>query len=222
MKKLALYIHFPFCKQKCYYCDFKSFANKEMYVDSYIEALCKEIEMYNYLKDEYEVTSIYLGGGTPSHIDSKHISKVLGFVRNNYIVNKDAEITIEINPGTVNKNKLQDYYKAGINRISFGVQSTDNQMLKNIGRIHTYEEFVKNFLEARSIGFNNISVDLIFGLPEQNIANWKQTLDDIISLNSEHISAYSLKIEEGTTFGNLSSKGQLNLPTEEVEREMYY
>ena len=126
MKKLALYIHFPFCKQKCYYCDFKSFANKEMYVDSYIEALCKEIEMYNYLKDEYEGTSIYLGGGTPSYIDSKHISKVLGFVRNNYIVNKDAEITIEINPGTVNKNKLQDYYKAGINRISFGVQSTDN------------------------------------------------------------------------------------------------
>ena len=222
MKKLALYIHFPFCKQKCYYCDFNSFANKEMYIENYINALCKEIEKYNYLNKEYKITSIYLGGGTPSHIDSKNIVKVLDVVRKNYNVCDDAEITIEINPGTVTRTKLQDYFDAGINRISFGVQSTDDKILKKIGRIHNYEEFEKNYFEAREIGFNNISVDLIFGLPEQNLEIWNKTLEDIISLNPEHISAYSLKVEEKTAFGDLQSKGKLILPSEEVEREMYY
>lgn len=222
MKKLALYIHFPFCKQKCYYCDFKSFANKEMYVDSYINALCKEIEKYNYLNKEYEITSIYLGGGTPSHIDSKNIVKVLDIVRENYAINKNAEITIEINPGTVDKEKLQSYYDAGINRISFGLQSTNDEMLKRIGRIHSYNDFVENYNVAREIGFNNISVDLIFGLPEQNTEIWNKTLEDIINLKSEHISAYSLKVEEGTPFYTMQSKGKLELPSEDTEREMYY
>jgi oxygen-independent coproporphyrinogen-3 oxidase len=206
----GIYIHIPFCKSRCRYCDFFSTTQLDKR-EAYIQAVIQEWQSHQPKWSQQEIRTIYLGGGTPSHIDSKHISQVLGFVRNNYIVNKDAEITIEINPGTVNKNKLQDYYKAGINRISFGVQSTDNQMLKNIGRIHSYEEFVKNFLEARSIGFNNISVDLIFGLPEQNIANWKQTLEDIISLNPEHISAYSLKVEEGTVFGEKYNKGKLIL-----------
>lgn len=222
MKKLALYIHFPFCKQKCYYCDFKSFANKEMYVDSYINALCKEIEKYNYLNDEYKVASIYLGGGTPSYIDSKNIVKVLNIVRENYSINKNAEITIEINPGTVDKENLQSYYDAGINRVSFGLQSTNNEMLKRIGRIHNYNEFIQNYKLAREIGFNNISVDLIFGLPEQSMKIWNETIEDIINLKPEHISAYSLKVEEGTPFYAMQSKGDLELPSEEVEREMYY
>ncbi|MBE5813061.1 MAG: oxygen-independent coproporphyrinogen III oxidase [Clostridiales bacterium] len=222
MKKLALYIHFPFCKQKCYYCDFKSFANKETYVESYINALCKEIEMYHYLNEKYEISSIYLGGGTPSYIDSKNIIKVLSIVRENYNIAHNSEITIEINPGTLNKEKLQDYYSSGINRISFGVQSTNDEILKRIGRIHSYKEFVENYKLAREIGFNNISVDLIFGLPEQNIEIWNKTLEDIIKLNPEHISAYSLKIEEGTPFYAMQSKGSLELPSEEIEREMYY
>lgn len=222
MKKLALYIHFPFCKQKCYYCDFKSFANKEMYIDSYINALCKEIEMYKYLNKEYEITSIYLGGGTPSHIESKNIIKVLKTVKENYNIIHNAEITIEINPGTVNKSKLKDYYNVGINRISFGVQSTNDDMLKRIGRIHTYAEFVENYKLVREMGFNNLSIDLIFGLPEQNIEMWNKTLEDIVKLNPEHISAYSLKVEEGTPFYAMQAKGNLKLPAEEAEREMYY
>lgn len=222
MKKLALYVHIPFCKQKCFYCDFNSFAGKEVYIEKYIEALKKEIENNNHLKNEYEVSTIYIGGGTPSHIDSKYIGEILTTIYSNYNVIKDAEITIEINPGTVNKDKLQSYYNFGINRISFGLQSTNDEILKNIGRIHSYKEFIENFNLAREIGFNNISVDLIFGLPNQDLAIWNQTVEDIIKLNPEHISAYSLKVEDGTVFGKLNNEGKLALPTEEIEREMYY
>jgi len=222
MKKLALYIHIPFCKQKCFYCDFKSFAGKEVLVEKYVDALTKEIKKNHELKNEYEISSIYIGGGTPSYIESDYIGQILDFVYSNYNVNEDAEITIEINPGTVNKEKLQAYYNFGINRISFGVQSTNNEILKNIGRIHTYEEFKKNFLEAREIGFTNISVDLIFGLPGQDLTLWEKTLIDILELKPEHISAYSLKVEEGTPFYLKQIKGCLELPTEENEREMYY
>lgn len=222
MKKLALYIHIPFCKQKCFYCDFKSFAGKEVFVEKYVEALIKEIKHNSELKNEYEISSIYIGGGTPSYIESDYIGRILDTVYSNYAISKEAEITIEINPGTVNKEKLQSYYNFGINRISFGVQSTHDKILKNIGRIHTYEEFRKNFLEAREIGFNNISVDLIFGLPEQDLILWEKTLIDILELKPEHISAYSLKVEEGTAFYIKQAKGNLELPAEETEREMYY
>lgn len=222
MKQLALYIHFPFCKQKCFYCDFKSFANKEMYIDTYISALCKEIHKYSYLTEEYEISSIYLGGGTPSYIESKNIINVIRTVKENYKVLENSEITIEINPGTVNKNKLKDYYDLGINRISFGLQSTNDQILKDIGRIHNYEEFKNNYFLAREIGFNNISVDLIFGLPRQNMEIWDKTLNDVLEIKPEHISAYSLKVEEGTIFAKQFNCGKLVLPEENIEREMYY
>ena len=222
MKKLALYIHIPFCKQKCLYCDFNSYAGKEVLVEKYVEALIKEIKDNSYLKSDYEVTSIYIGGGTPSYIDSKYIGEILETIHLQYSVNIGAEITIEINPGTVNREKLRDYYNFGINRISFGVQSTKDNVLKNIGRIHTYEEFKNNYLQAREMGFNNISVDLIFGLPKQDVEVWKETLKDVLLLNPEHISAYALKVEEGTPFFTMQSKGQLELPNEENEREMYY
>lgn len=222
MKQLALYIHFPFCKQKCFYCDFKSFANKDMYIDNYISALCKEIHKYSYLNEEYEISSIYLGGGTPSYIESKNIINVIRTVKENYKVLGNSEITIEINPGTVNKNKLKDYYDLGINRISFGLQSTNNQILKSIGRIHNYEEFKNNYFAAREIGFNNISVDLIFGLPGQDMEIWTKTLNDVLEIKPEHISAYSLKVEEGTIFGKQYDAGKLLLPSEDIEREMYY
>lgn len=222
MKKLALYVHIPFCKQKCYYCDFNSFANMEQHIDRYIEALCKEIKNNSDLRENYEITSIYFGGGTPSYIESKNIGKVLETIKSNYNINNNVEITIEINPGTVDKNKLKDYYNFGINRISFGVQSTNDEMLSRIGRIHNYKEFLDNFYQAREIGFSNISVDLIFGLPNQDLKMWSDTLEDILKLSPEHISSYSLKVEENTVFGDWQNKGELDLPTEEDEREQYY
>lgn len=222
MRKLALYIHIPFCKQKCFYCDFNSFAGKEGLVERYVEALIKEIKMNSCLKDEYEVSSIYIGGGTPSYIESHYIGEILETVFSSYVVDRNAEITIEVNPGTVNRDKLKAYYNFGINRISFGVQSANNEILKGIGRIHTYEEFKNNYLEAREIGFNNISVDLIFGLPKQSLNIWEKTLNEILLLNPEHISAYSLKVEEGTAFFVMQKKDRLELPSDEVERDMYY
>jgi len=222
MRKLALYIHIPFCKQKCFYCDFNSFAGKEGLVERYVEALIKEIKMNSCLKDEYEVSSIYIGGGTPSYIESHYIGEILETVFSSYVVDRNVEITIEVNPGTVNRDKLKAYYDFGINRISFGVQSANNEILKGIGRIHTYEEVKKNYLEAREIGFNNISVDLIFGLPKQSLNIWEKTIDEILLLKPEHISAYSLKVEEGTAFFVMQKKDRLELPSDEVEREMYY
>lgn len=220
MKKLGIYIHIPFCKQKCSYCDFISFAGKEECIQEYIESLKKEIE--NFDNDNYEVDTIYIGGGTPSFIDSKNIIEILGTIRNKFNVKSNAEITIEINPGTVNEKKLQDYVKAGINRVSIGLQSTNNKILKQIGRIHTYEEFLNTYSLARKVGIKNINVDLILALPEQTLEDLNTSVDNIIELQPEHISVYSLILEDGTLMKKLVDENKIKLPSEELEREMYW
>ena len=217
MKEIALYVHIPFCKQKCMYCDFPSYSGKEKYMDVYVDALNKEIlEKAN----KYTIRSIFIGGGTPSYLDEKDLKSLLKTL-NKLKFKEDIEFTIECNPGTLTKEKLIIMKDHNVNRLSIGLQSINNSLLKDIGRIHTYEIFKNNFLLARELGFDNINVDLMFGLPNQSLEEWKNTLLEIIKLNPEHISAYSLIIEEGTCFYKLYNSNKLNLPDEETERKMY-
>lgn len=215
-KEIGLYIHIPFCKQKCYYCDFTSFANCKQYVEKYIEQLKKEIINQNL--SEYKISTIYIGGGTPSYIDSSYILEILKLIN----IENAKEITIEVNPGTVTKEKLEDYYNAGINRISIGLQSANDRLSKTIGRIHNFEEFINTYELARKVGFKNINVDLMIGLPTQTIENVEDTINKITSLNPEHISVYSLIIEEGTKMEEMINGGQLKQVDEETERKMYW
>ena len=220
MKELGIYIHIPFCKKKCDYCDFISHCDKSNLIEEYIEKLKEEIE--SGLKNkEYEITTIYIGGGTPSFIDSKYIVDILNIIKEKYNL-ENTEITIELNPGTVTEEKLLDYKEVGINRLSIGLQETNNEILKEIGRIHTYEEFLETYNLARNIGFKNINVDLMIGLPNQSIQNIKESLNKLINLNPEHISVYSLILEEGTKLYKKYENNELELPDEELERNMYW
>lgn len=217
MKEVALYIHIPFCKQKCFYCDFPSYARKDDLMSDYIEALL--IELKEKIKD-YEVRSLFIGGGTPSYLNEENLSKLMKGIKNiNFI--EDAEKTIECNPGTVSEEKFNIMKGGGINRLSFGLQTTKNNLLKGIGRIHTFEAFKDNYNLARSVGFNNINIDMMFGLPNQSVKDWTDSLEEVAKLNPEHISAYSLIIEEGTPLYKLYNEDKLKLPSEEEEREMY-
>ena len=228
-RELGIYIHIPFCQHKCDYCDFISFSNKQDFIENYVEAVKKEI--YNYFKDKtfletYTVTTIYIGGGTPSYIDSKYICEIMEVLEKNLKQNKvkfeDMEITIEVNPGTVNKEKLEQYKKAKINRLSIGLQSTNNKILKEIGRIHTYEQFLETYQMAKQVGFDNINVDLMIGLPNQTIEDIKTSLNEVIQLNPTHISVYSLIVEEGTVIAKKIQNNQLQEMDEELERNMYW
>ena len=222
MKKLGIYIHIPFCKRKCAYCDFVSFSNKQNLIDEYIEALKKEINKCKLDREEYLVETIYFGGGTPSYIESRYIIDILEVIRNKFKVSKNAEITIEINPGTVTEEKLRDYYKAGINRISFGLQSTKSDLLKLVGRIHSYSSFLEGYNLARNVGFKNINVDLMIGLPVQRLKDVQKDLERIVSLKPEHISVYSLIVEEGSIIEQKIKNKELYLPSETLERKMYW
>lgn len=223
-KELGIYIHIPFCKQKCYYCDFISFANKDKKQEQYINAIKKEMDTYEL--EKYNVTTIYIGGGTPSYIESKYIveliEKLKSKLKNNITKFEEIEITIEVNPGTVTKQKLQDFKSCGINRLSIGLQTTNNNLLKQIGRIHTYEEFLNTYAWAKQVGFENINVDLMLGLPNQTINDLKESLNTVIKLNATHISVYSLIVEEGTVISKLIDEEKIELPSEETEREMYW
>ena len=222
--EVGIYIHVPFCKKKCYYCDFVSFAGITRRTDEYFEAMEKEIEGYD-LKN-YNVTTIYIGGGTPSWVNSKYIEQILlllkNKIKNNQTKWEDIEITIEINPGTVTKQKLEKYKKLGINRLSIGLQSSVDKILKDIGRIHTYQDFENTYNLARDLGFDNINVDLMIGLPNQTIEDIKDSVEKIIKLEPEHISVYSLIVEEGTKIENLLNMNKITLPEEELERNMYW
>ena len=225
MKEIGIYIHIPFCIKKCEYCDFVSYCNKKEYVPQYINALKKEIK--NNINKEYKITTIYIGGGTPSSIEENYIADIIETIKLNMNDEdlkdfENIEVTIEVNPGTVNKEKLQVYKKIGINRLSIGLQETHNELLKSIGRIHTYEEFIKTYNLARKIGFNNINVDLMIALPNQTIRDIKENLEKITKLNPEHISVYSLILEEGTPFYNKYNENKIKLPDEELERNMYW
>lgn len=220
MKELGLYVHIPFCAKKCDYCDFISYCNKNDKIEEYIKVLKEEIKS-NLNNKEYKITTIYIGGGTPSFIDSKYIIEILNIIKEKYDL-ENTEITIELNPGTVTQEKLLDYKEAGINRLSIGLQETSNELLKQIGRIHTYEEFIETYNLARKLGFKNINVDLMIGLSNQSIQNIKESLNKVISLNPEHISVYSLILEEGTKLYQKYENKEIELPDEELERNMYW
>lgn len=224
MKELGIYVHIPFCKQKCYYCDFVSYSNKQEKVKEYVECLKTEIqeEAFKHKNDEYEVTTVYIGGGTPSFIDPLYIEEILNVIKENYKVAKNPEITIEVNPGTVDKLKFETYKKIGINRISIGLQAVQNSLLKQIGRIHTYEEFEKCYKTAEKVGFTNINVDLMLALPEQTIEDLKESLNKVIKLGPKHISLYSLILEEGTVLEKMVNENKVKLPEDELERTMYW
>ncbi len=221
MEKISLYIHIPFCAQKCLYCDFPSFARKDHLRKAYIEALNKEIislrEKYNNL----EINTIFIGGGTPSVLEADELECLLKEVAKLNMA-KDIEYSMECNPGNLTEEKLEVMKNYGVNRISMGLQAKQDNLLKGLGRIHNYKTFKENFLLAKKVGFNNINVDLMFGLPNQRLNEWEETLREIISLEPAHISAYSLIIEEGTAFYNLYENDKLKLPTEEEERKMYH
>lgn len=221
MEELGIYIHIPFCKQKCFYCDFCSFANKNEMQEKYVETVINEIKNITH-KEKYTVTTIYLGGGTPSILNPDYIKSILQEIKSSFEILDDAEITIEINPGTVNEEKLKKYKEYGINRLSIGLQSANDKILKKIGRIHDYKQFEETFFYARKCGFKNINVDLMIGLPTQAVEDVKQTLEKIIQKNPEHISVYSLIIEEGTIIEKLINENKLQLPDEETERIMYW
>lgn len=196
---LGIYIHIPFCDKKCDYCDFLSGPANNQTKEYYSKALIEEIKAYNDLMDDYLVKTIFIGGGTPSSIEANYIVQILDSINNNFNLDVE-EISIETNPGTLSREKLKSYKDVGINRLSIGLQSTNNQELKLLGRIHTYEEFLENYHLARELGYSNINIDLMSGLPGQSVEAWEESLQKVLALKPEHISAYSLIIEEGTPF----------------------
>lgn len=231
IKQLGLYIHIPFCKQKCYYCDFVSYSNKNELIEKYIDAVKKEIIKYaeenkimykHYLEPKYGIKTIYIGGGTPSAIDEKYIEDLLNTVKDNFTILENAEITIEVNPGTVNIQKLKSYKKAGINRLSIGLQAVQDNILKTIGRIHTYKEFEDTYKQARQVGFSNINVDLMIDLPTQTLDDVKESVKTLVNLKPEHISVYSLIVEENTKICEMINQKIVQIEPEDIERKMYW
>lgn len=216
--KIGIYVHIPFCKKKCDYCDFISYCGKDDFIEKYVDSVKKEIE---HVKIKSEITTIYIGGGTPSYIDSRFIVQILEKIKEKNVA-QDAEITIEVNPGTVTQEKLQDYIECGINRISIGLQTTNDELLKQIGRIHNYEQFLETYKLAKKVGFKNINVDLMLGLPNQRIIDLKESLENVLKLAPKHISVYSLIVEDGTPIANKIENGKLKLPDDELERNMYW
>ena len=224
---MELYIHIPFCVKKCGYCDFLSFPAEEKTQRQYVEALIREIRSFSGM--EQRVSSIYMGGGTPSILPAEGVGEIMSAVRESFQVEEDAEVSMEANPGTVQPESLSLYRRAGINRLSFGCQSADNGELKRLGRIHSFEDFRESFAYAREAGFTNINVDLMSGLPGQTEASWERTLSKIAALGAEHISAYSLILEEGTPFyekyhavSGMIAGGEPDRLVREMEEERYH
>ena len=221
---MELYLHMPFCVRKCAYCDFLSFPTDQETQNLYTRRLREDIDAMGKKYGDIPVDTIFIGGGTPSVPDSALIVGIMEHVRKAFHVAEGAEISMEANPGTVTREKLTDYRRAGINRLSFGLQSANDRELKLLGRIHTWAEFLESFHLARECGFTNINIDLMSALPGQTREPWKDTLKRVTDLNPEHISAYSLIIEDGTPFGEKygSEEGRKLLPDEDSEREMYH
>lgn len=222
VKNIGLYIHIPFCERKCFYCDFLSFTNREDLVEKYIDYLKKELNLYKERLIDYEINTIFIGGGTPSHIEAKYIEKLLTYIYKNFNTARLEEVSIEVNPKGLNKEKAKAYKRAGINRISLGLQTLNDNHLKSIGRLHRKEDFIVSYEILKDLGFNNINVDLIFGLPGQTVEDVIYDVENICQLDIKHLSYYSLILEEGTLMHKLYEKGRLDLPDEEEERQMYY
>lgn len=239
-KKLEIYVHIPFCAKKCAYCDFLSFPGNMRMRREYTDKLLEEIRIQSSFVREYQIDTIFLGGGTPSILDAADITAIMGALKEHYDIAPDAEVTIEVNPGTVKMEGLAAYREAGINRVSMGLQSADDTELRYLGRIHTYDEFLKSFQRVRMAGFTNVNVDLISAIPGQTPESWRNTLKKTAMLKPEHISAYSLIVEERTPYydrygGHVEMEGYEmspeerrilmalpDLPDEDTEREMYY
>ena len=219
---LGLYVHVPFCAQKCNYCDFNSYKIEEKnQKKDYLISIKKEMELYKEEFKNKEFTSVFLGGGTPSILTPEELTILMENIYSNFNIKRDAEITMECNPGTLNKVKLKAIKSLGINRLSMGLQVTQDHHLKYIGRIHTYEQFEKNYKDAIEVGIDNINVDLMYSLPNQSFDEWKETLNKIINLNPSHISAYSLILEEGTKFYDMYLNKEFELNDEEVDISIY-
>lgn len=220
-KGIEIYVHIPFCARKCDYCDFTSFVCTKDIQKHYFDALKKQIRTKAETVGRLPVVSVFFGGGTPSVPDAYFVTSTLDTVRECFDVQKDAEITIEVNPNSAGLEKLSAYRTSGFNRLSIGLQSSDNSELKVMSRLHTFEEFLETYNDAKRAGFCNINVDIMSALPGQTVESYKKTLEKVVSLNPEHISAYSLIIEEGTPFFERYKDG-IGLPDEDSEREMYY
>lgn len=224
-KELELYIHIPFCIRKCNYCDFLSFSCDEEGIEKYVTTLVEEIRCKASDYKDDMITSVFIGGGTPSILSDDQIERIMNVVKNNYNLSDCCEITIESNPGTLTEEKLLAYKKSGINRLSIGLQSADDDELKLLGRIHDHQTFVDNYNLARKLGFDNINVDLISAIPGGNIEKFKESLLKVVELNPEHISVYSLIIEEGTPFYQIYGQGgplEDRLISEDDDREIYH
>lgn len=219
-RPLGIYVHIPFCKSKCSYCNFCSYTNVAQNVmDAYVNAILLQAEDFAAQCKNHYVNSIYIGGGTPSVLKPKQLIRIIDCITKLYRIDRSMEITVEINPATVTVDDLKKLFNAGVNRLSIGMQSANNSELREIGRIHTYEEFEKTYNAARYVGFDNINVDVIYGLPGQTRESFSKTLDKVISLEPDHVSVYALKIEEGTPLYKLQDK--YVFPSEDDQSEMY-
>lgn len=224
-ENIGIYIHIPFCKKKCFYCDFVSYENKENLIQEYIDAVCLEILQNAEILSEYNISTIYFGGGTPSLIKVEYIEKILNTLKLFVTDEKEIkEITIEVNPNSASLDKLEKYYNLGINRLSIGLQSTHDKILRNIGRLHTFNDFKEVLKNANAVGFKNISVDLIYPLPGLNLSGFKETLNSVIKLKDEfnikHISVYNLEVHENTRLDFLLKEGFVSLCNEDEEYKM--
>ena len=220
-KKLGIYVHIPFCKSKCEYCDFYSLGGgRDRHVtDDYLQALADHIKESGQLAPEHLVDTVYFGGGTPSFFGAENLEKILDEVQRRFRLDPDPEITLEANPDSVNQKALKKLLRAGFNRISVGVQSDDDEMLKKLGRPHTFEQARQAVLSAREAGFTNVSVDLMYGLPNQTLTAWRETVENVLSLKPDHLSAYALRVEEGTPLWNY--RDCANLPDDDRQADMY-
>lgn len=222
MESIGLYIHIPFCRQKCLYCDFPSWAGKEELMQAYVDALTAEIRAWGKRYTNREVASVFFGGGTPTALAIPLLAQLMQAILESFRVTADAEITTEANPGTLSFEMAAALKEMGFNRLSMGVQAWQNSILRRLGRIHTIEEFLENYRAVRQAGFENVNVDLMFALPGQTMAEWQETVRRITALHPEHISAYSLIIEEGTPFYESYHARKLELVSEKLDREMYH
>jgi len=235
---LSVYLHIPFCKHRCAYCDFNTYAGQESLIPDYVDALIREIEQVSEsakqrfgdsasqrvgASSNYQlpITTVFFGGGTPSLLSAPQFDSILRALTSAFALTADAEVSIEANPGTLNLQKLEDLRKTGINRISLGVQSANTEELRMLERIHDFLTVIESVSNSRKAGFDNLNLDVIYGLPEQTLDSWKTTLSRIIDLHPEHISAYALTLEHGTPFGKWSSKGLLPLPDPDLAADMY-
>lgn len=217
----GIYIHIPFCVKKCRYCDFNSYKIDIEKKKRYIKALEKEIEIYSKMDNKIKIDTIFLGGGTPSILKPDEIESIFEKLNSSFDISEDAEITMECNPGTLDEEKLNAMKKSGVNRLSIGLQAVQNDILEYIGRIHTFEEFEKTYNLVRKCGFDNVNIDLMYNLPNQREKEWMETLEKVVSLNPEHISAYSLILEEGTELCDMYERGEFTLSGDDTDIKMY-